>query len=320
MKLGMIVLLIMGFGTLAKATEKTLDFKDVLHYQITLEPGIFGIFRDGNTLFTFPGEKAFYLKSTYKPEAKEKDLGFGTLHNPYDESDRVNFEPLEKGRRIRGAVRMGERLGFLDSVTRQFLVYNETRKVWQLPTDIILDVARPPRDAGGEGTRAEVNALRQKLTKELSRELSNPDLIAGVSDIPKSWKDKDGSQFVLWLRGTSSPLLTMKCDPSEFKNCVVQRACFVNGLPIKEYPEISGITRDPKSDTLWLLHKGQNQILKVSGRSCNSLKIEPQLRLPKSLTNAQTIFIDAKNNFWLGVREPEGATSGSVFIWEASRL
>ncbi|RZA21500.1 MAG: hypothetical protein EOP10_16670 [Proteobacteria bacterium] len=215
---------------------------------------------------------------------------------------------------------MGDRLAFLDSVTRQFLVYNETRKVWQLPADIILDKARPPRDAGGEGTRAEVAALQAKLTKELSRELSNPDLIAGVSDIPKSWKDKDGSQYVIWLRGTSSPLLTMKCEASEFKNCVLQRACFVKGLPIKEFPEISGITRDLKSDTLRLLHKGRNQILKVSGKSCNSLEIKPHFYLPKSLMNAQTIFIDVKNNFWLGVRDPEGSTSASLFIWEAKDL
>ena len=94
----------------------------------------------------------------------------------------------------------------------------------------------------------------------------------------------------------------------------------MNGLPAKEFPDIAGITRDHKSDTLWLLHKGENQILRVSGKSCNSLKIEPYLRLPKSLMNAQAIFIDAKNNFWLGVREPEASTSASLFIWEAKHL
>jgi hypothetical protein len=316
----MIGLCALAFGTTLKAAEKTLDVKEVKHYQITLEAGVYGIFRDGDTILTFPDEKAFYLKSLYKPKAKEQDLGFGTLHNPYDDSERVEFEPKGKVRRIRSALRVGERLAFLDSSTRQFLVYNEIRKAWQLPTDIILDVAKPPADAGGEPTRAESSALHSKLVKELSRELGNPDLIAGVAEMPKRWNDKDQSQYVLWLRGTSSPLMTLRCDPQEFKHCVVQRACFIGGLSRKDYAQITSIARDPRTDTLWLLHAGESRVLRVSGRTCEALKAEHGFRLPKSLANAQALFIDTRNNFWLGLREPEGATSASLFIWEADKL
>lgn len=306
------------FGESLKAAEKELDFNAIKHYQITLEPGVFGLHREGNTVFNFPGEQTFYVKSTYKPEAKEKDLGFGSLHNPYDESERVSFEPKEKGRRIRSAVHAGPRWAFLDVMARQFLVYHEERKAWQLPADLILDTPRPARDSKGEPTRAETSALRAKLTKELSRERENPDLLAGLTEIPKKWKDTDGSQYVLWIRGTSTPLLTVKCDTTDFKVCLVQRACFLKGLDSKEYAGITSLTRDPKTDTILLLHNAQRKILRVEGSSCHRLTIASAYRLPKTLENTQAIFVDPLNNLWLGLKQAEGSTSASVFVFEAS--
>lgn len=303
------------FGQNLKAETKTLDIKSATHYQISIEPSVYGVFRDGNTIYTFPRDEAFYIKSTYKPDAKEADLAFGSLHNPYDGSERVPFEPKDKRKRIRGMLRVGPRLAFLDSVTRQFHVFHEEKKVWQLPSDIILDVARPARDARGEPTRAEVAAARAKLTKELSREKENPDLLVGVAEIPKSWKDRDGSQYVLWLREISTPLLTMKCDQSEFRNCVVKRACSLKGLNVKDALGVTSIALDRKNDQIMLLKGYEQKVFRLTGKDCFSLRSELAFHLSKSLGNAQGLFIDATNKLWLSLREADGSSSASVFVF-----
>lgn len=314
-----LILLSVFFSLSAKAAEKELDFKAVKFYQIAIEPSLYGVYREGNTVWTFPGDETFTIKSSFNPSAKEKDLAFGSLHNPYEGSERFPFEG-DKKKRIRGILHIGPKWAFLDSALLQFQVYNEDHKAWTPPTDLILDTAKPPRDARGEATRAEQNALRAKLTKELSREKGNPDLIAGITDIPKSWKDKDGSQYVLWLRGTSAPLLTLKCDLKEFKHCMVQRACFLKGLPEKDFPKVTSLSRDPKTDSLVLLMPGELKLLRVKGASCHRLQIEPYLRLPKSLAAAQGLFIDLENNYWVALKEADGATSASLFVWEAKSL
>lgn len=305
------------FGQSLKAAERDLDFNAVKHYQIPIEEGIYGLHTEGNTVFTFPGEQAFYIRSLYKPEAQEKDLGFGSLHNPYGDSERLPFEPKDQGRRIRGALQIGPRWAFLDVMSRQFVVYNEEAKVWLQPTDIILDTARPPRDARGEATRAEASALHAKVTKELSRERKNPDLLAGVTQMPKKWKDHDGSQFLLWVRGGTSPLLTLKCELKDFKSCVVQRACRIKGLSMKDYPNITSIARDPKTDTVLILLASEQRLLRIDGNSCHGLTIKPALRLPKNLPFTQTAFVDEEQNLWLGLKMPEASTSGSLFVWDS---
>lgn len=314
-----LILLSMVLVLPLRAAEKELDFKAFKFYQIAIEPALYGVYREGDTVWTFPGDETFVIKSTFKNDAKEKDLAFGSLHNPYDGSARIPFEGTKR-KRIRGALHLGEKWAFLDSVLLQFQVYDENKKLWLQPTDLILDTAKPPRDAKGEAPRAEGNALRAKLSKELSREKGNPDLIAGITEIPKSWKDKDGSQYVLFLRGTSRPLLTLKCDQKEFKHCMVQRACFLSGLPVKDYWKVTSISRDPKTDKLLLLMPDSSKILALKGTSCNRLQFETHMRLPKKLAAAQSLFVDSESNYWLALKEPEGASSASLFIWEAKSL
>ncbi len=309
--------LLFFMGEKAISAEKTLDFNRVTHYQIVIEPGVYGLFAEDKTVMTFGGEGTFYVRSNYKPDAKDKDLGFGSLHNPYDETERLSYEPKDKPRRIRNALRLGQRTAFLDVMNRQFVVYHNERKVWLSPSEVMLDIVKPPRDAKGEPTRAEIAALRGRFSKELSRERENPDLLAGIAKIPKAWKDRDGSQYVLWLRGTSYPLVTLKCDKEEFRSCLVQRACFLKHKHKEDYAKITSITYDEKRDSLLLLHAEKSQILRLNGSSCLSQELEVDYRLPKSLSNAQSLFVDDSRRLWIGLKEAEAETSGSLFVWNA---
>ncbi len=306
-----------SLGLIAKNQEKIFDLAKVKHSQITIESSLYGIFREGPTVLSFPGEAPFYLRSTYHPEAKEQDLGFGSLHNPYEGSERISFEPKDKGRRIRSALHVGGHWAFLDVMSRQFLVWDDAFKAWQMPADLILDIPRPPRDRQGEPTRAEVATLRAELTKVLVKEKFNPDLIAGITAIPRRWKDSDGSQFVLWLRVGRNPLMTVKCDLQNFKVCQVQRACFVRGLKTSDIEAVNSLSLDPKAQEILLLMRSRQKIVRLAGSSCLRLSAKDAYTLPKSLENAQGIFVDDDNNFWLALRESEGASSASVFTWDA---
>jgi hypothetical protein len=294
-----------------------LDLSKIKHYQIALESSLYAVYREGTTVLSFPGESSFYIRSVYKPDAKEQDLAFGSLHNPYDESERIYFEPKEKLRRIRSVLHVGTHWAFLDVMSRQFLVYDETLKSWQMPADLILDTAKPAADRRGEPTRAEAAALRSRLTKTLSKEKGNPDLIAGITALPKKWKDRDGSQYLIWLRAGTSPLLSVKCDQEHFKICQVQRACFVRGLSIAETEAVNSISLDPSSQNLLLLMREKGKIVELSGTSCHALTARDAYTLPKNLENTQGIFVDETNNLWLSLRESEGATSASIFTWES---
>jgi len=302
---------------LAKDTKKTLDLAKIKHSQITMESSLYGVFREGTTVLSFPGENTFYLRSIYNPEAKETDLGFGSLHNPYDGSERISFEPKDKIRRVRSVLHVGSHWAFLDVMNRQFMVWDDVLKSWQMPADLILDTPRPPRDRQGEPTRAEVAALRAELTKVLTKEKANPDLLAGITGLPQKWRDHDGSQYVVWLRAGRNPLLTVKCDLQNFRVCQVQRACFVRGLSIAEIESVNSVSLDPKGQEILLLMRDAKKIVRLSGSSCLSLKAKDAYTLPKSLENAQGIFVDTDNNFWLALRESEGASSASILTWES---
>ncbi|MBC7661353.1 MAG: hypothetical protein H7249_16785 [Chitinophagaceae bacterium] len=306
-----------GLEPFAKASEKELDFKALKHFQITLENAIYGVFREDKTVLSFPGESAFYMKSHYNPDAKEQDLAFGTLHNPYEGSERINFEPKDKQRRIRSVLHVAPLWAFLDSKNQQLLIWNDVLKAWIMPGDIILDTARPPRDARGEPTRAETQALKTKMTKALAKEKRNPDLLAGITEIPKIWKDHDGSQYVVWLRGGPHPLMTLKCDITSFRVCQVQRVCAVKGLSAAESQNVTSITLDHHSQSLIVLFGSQQTVKRLEGHSCASLAAKPGLRLPKELANAQGLFVDKENNLWLALRASEGGTSASVMSWDS---
>lgn len=301
----------------AKDAGKQFDLTKVKHFGITLESSLYGVYREGPTVLSFPGESSFYIRSTYNPDAKEADQGFGSLHNPYDGSERIAFEPKDKPRRIRSVLHSGVHWAFLDVMSRQLLVWDDGLKAWQLPADLILDIPRPASDGRGEPTRAETASLRARLTKILTKEKQNPDLIAGITNIPKKWKDRDGSQYVMWLRAGTSPLFTLKCDQNNFKICQVVRACFVEGLSLSDIEAVNSISLDPDSQNLLILNRSKSKISELNGNSCYRLRARDAYQMPKSLENAQGIFVDEANNFWLALRESEGASSASLFTWDA---
>lgn len=298
-----------SLGAFAKVEEKSLNIDAVKHYQVSIEKGLYAVRAEGKNVWTSPERAAFVVNSLYNAEAKEADLGFGSPKNPLDGSERIEFGSGE--RRIRGIERDKDTLIFLDSEKLQLLSYKESEKKWLRPKDIVLDLVKPARDARGEATRKEQTALISRLRAALSKVKGQKDIIAGMASIPPSWKDRDGSLFLLWLRIPEAPLLTLKCTDGEA--CVAQRSCFVKGLSPNEIKQVSGIARD--GDRILLGLPEQGKVMELKGRNCFSQKAATAFRIPPRIKAMTNIFVDESRNLWMTTAIPDDYTSATLFVW-----
>lgn len=294
-----------------------LKLESIRHYQISIEAGLYGLLRRGNELISLPKEGDFYIRSSYKPQAKESDLGFGSLHNPLEGSERVSLAAGEKARRLRAAVELESYLLFLDSSKRQLLVWSEERKEWHLPAELVLDQIRPPRDQGGEPPDSEVQRARSRLQAEYRAATGDPELLIGMTALPKKWRSGgETSQFLLALRLPSSPLLTVRCEARHFGRCIAQRACFVKGLSRADLLEMQGVSLHEAANELWMGLPRQGKILRMSLSSCLSVKPKGTIDLGPELKHLSSLNFDGEGNLWATVSEPTAQLSGSLFRWD----
>ncbi len=303
-----------------KNPTKMLPFKQLTHFQISLENGLYAVYRDGSEVITSPRQAKYYFLSSYDQAAKEQDLGFGTLHTPTDKSERMPFPDKDPERRIRGILPLDSILFMLDAERRQFLLWHKDQKIWLRPADLILDLIRPPSDPRGEPTRSEVADLRRSFVKSFAKVLQDPEIIGGIAPIPPFWKDRDGSQFLLLLRVPGTPLLTVRCQGKNRGNCQAVRACFVHGLPSNLVEELSGLAVDPLRKEILIGSPGEQRILRFKAPSCYHIahgKDENDLGLPEELKDLSSLFIDSDRNLWLTVLRPDIYKSGSLFRFDA---
>lgn len=302
-----------------KKAAKVLPFEQLTHFQISLENGLYAVYRDKAAVYTSIRKAKYYFQSTYDETAKEQDLGFGTLHTPTDKSERVPFVESEPERRIRGILPLGNLMFFLDSDRRQFLLWDQEQKAWLRPADIVLDLIRPPGDPRGEPTRSEVAEQRRSFLKAFAKVQQEPDLFAGLAPLPSFWKDRDGSQFLLLLRVPGTPLMTIRCQGKNRNSCQAMRACFVHGLPSHLVEELYGLAVDPVRRELLIGSPGEMRIMRFKAPSCfhvAHLKDEDDIALPEQLKDLSNLFVDADRNLWLTTWRPDLYKSASLFRFD----
>jgi hypothetical protein len=305
-----------------KKPGRILPFNQLRHFQIALENGLYAIHREKDLVLSSGRSAKFYLKSQYDENAKEQDLGFGSLHTPTDKSERVPFPEKDSEKRIRGIVPLGPHWFFLDARQRQFAVWQKDQKIWLRPADIILDLVRPPRDPRGEPTRSEVAELRRSFTRSFNKvQLDNNELFGGLAALPSFWKDRDGSQFLMLLRVPGTPLMTVRCQGRNMNRCQAMRACFVHGLPGHLVKELYGLAVDPVRKELLMGSPGEHRIMRFKAPSCYHiahLKDEDDIGLPEQLKDLSNIFVDSDRNLWLTTLRPDVYKSGSLFRFDPS--
>ncbi len=306
---------------LDKKTAKVLPFDQLKHFQISLENGLYAVYRDKAEVVTSVRKANFYLLSTYDESAAEQDQGFGSLHTPTDKSSRVPLANNETERRIRGILPVGPRLFFLDSFRRQFLLWHRDEKIWLRPADIVLDLIRPPSDPRGEPTRSEVAELRRSFVKAFTKVQQDNELFGGITALPTFWKDRDGSQFLLLLRVPGTPLMTVRCQGRTMNSCQAMRACFVHGLPSHLIEELYGLGVDPVRKELLIGSPYEQRIMRFKAPSCYHiahLKDEEDIALPDQLKDLSNLFIDSDRNLWLTTFRPDVYKSASLFRFDPS--
>ncbi len=295
-----------------------LRLKDSRHFQISIEPGLHAVFRREKVVLTSPEEGSFYIQSTYNETAREVDLGFGSLHNPLDGSERSPLATDAKERRLRGILPLDGYLFFLDSLRRQLLIWNEATKEWHLPADIVFDQVRPPADRGGEAPESEIRKVRQRLQREYRAKVSDRDLLIGFTRIP--WLDKEKSQFLLLLRLAHSPLLTVHCEGRHYGRCMAQRSCFLAGLGADELESVRGIATVPGRKEIWLAMPRKNKILRLSASSCLSIRPIGSIALAPDLRDLSNMNFDEQGNLWVTLAKANPDLNGSLFRWDAATL
>ena len=319
MSLGLLSMLLWSFQALAEAGQ-SLTMDKVRHFQISIEKGLYGVWRRDAEVITLAQKANFYVSSTYASEAKEVDLAFGTLHNPLDKSERVNLGPETFPRFLRGVASIDEYRFFLDSGKRQFLIWNEKQKIWHQAADIVFDLVRPPSDPKGEAPQAEVDRLRQKVNKYYSISRGDPELIAGFAPAPLAWQKKDGSQFILLLRLPVAALLTVRCEGRHYSRCQAQRACFLKGLTDQEIKQAAGLSVWQSKGEIWVGLPKSRQIRRLSAQSCLEVRSLGNLALADDFGSLSNLYFDGEESLWLTLSEPHRSNDGSLFRWDAKVL
>lgn len=300
--------------------EPKLSLESIRHYQISIEAGLAGLFRRDKELISLPKEGDFYIRSKYDPTAKEADLAFGSLHSPLEGSERQSLAAGEKGKRLRAVLELDSYLLFLDSSRRQLLVWSETRKEWHPSADLILDQIRPPADRGGEPPASEIKRAQKTLQKEYRAAMADPELLIGMTPLPKKWRDRDQSQFLLLLRLPRSPLLTVRCEGAHFSRCIAQRSCFVDGLTASELIDLRGVALNEAKNELWVGLPEKQKLLRLSLSSCLHVKVKERLSLDADMKRLSSLHFDAEGNLWVSLDEPSAKLSGSVFRWDRDEI
>ncbi len=305
----------------AKAQSKAeptqlVDFSRIKHFQWSIEPHLRGVVPFEGKVWTFVPEGRFYIESTYNESAKEPELGFGTLKNPLEGSERINLAEGEKERRLRGVLPWERGWLYLDSKKYQWLVWDEQKKLWLTPVDVIMDLMRPPLDRKGEAPSAEVQRLRGRFLKEFRLVKDDRDFFLGAIPLPKFWKDADGSQALVLMKHREYPLATVRCQLDKVRECRLMRACFIPSLSTQEVEQLAGLAYRDKNHELWMLSHSPPRIRRYQAESCLRVKFKDEVLLPKELRKVSGIAIDAKDKLWLTTQDADLEHSASLFVFD----
>lgn len=180
------------------------------------------------------------------------------------------------------------------------------------------DMARPPRDRGGEATGWETKAFRERLARAVQATAGVK--VVGLARFPEGWRGKGRGYFAV-TRIKGFPLLEMECSEAEESPsaCVVARACNVDGLADVRLDDIVGAAA--------IEYHGQRLILlgDASRKAIVSLKYESCLHvvrsktewlLPARLKEVTNFSVDEAGRLWVSTAAPDDYLNASLYFWD----
>lgn len=177
------------------------------------------------------------------------------------------------------------------------------------------DLAKPPRDRGGEPTTPETNELRDKFKRAFRSTLGLK--AAGMAPIPEAWGTSGKRQYLVALRVKGFPLALMECDKEEASSCMLTRHCRVEGAKELAPASISGIAVRPSDRLVLIGDAARHRLVAFKFHSCFSVTRTRELLLPGKLKDLSNVSIDQEGRLWMTTRRPDDYQNASLFYWPA---
>lgn len=313
-------LMLVGFGgeqhLAAKTPKEFLDFKAIRYSQASKEPAVLAITFDKDSLVTLHDKRDYYFHTPFNKNAEEKTMAFTT--KPYGIAKSQKFSTgkiIGKGRWV-GRVHFQDRGIFLIDGRFDLGVF-DAKNTPISKRSIILDLLRPAPDSRGEPTNLETSRFRAKLMRNYRTFKPKEIIITGVVPLPKTWHDKDRSQYLVATKISDFTVMTMKCDQKDLGYCAIKRGCFISSRLRIDPRDVTGIAISEARRLLLLGDRKSNRILSYSFRSCFQIKQVGVTYLPDELEEISNLLVDQNDRLWVSTKKKDSRLNSSVFAWES---
>ena len=125
-------------------------------------------------------------------------------------------------------------------------------------------------------------------------------------------KKLEGAQFLVLTGIKGFPIVTMKCDLSNYPRCSYQYNCFGD---INKAENSSGIYFDQKNKRVVLSSADERAVKIFKYNSCYDIKYERTIELPKKLPKISDLMIDDESKLWTGFKNKDQYSSAILVRW-----
>ncbi len=177
---------------------------------------------------------------------------------------------------------------------------------------IVYDLLRPPRDRNGEATAWETKALRKRFTANVTA-TPEPKFV-GLENLPGG-ENADSFNLLVSTHVEGYPLLTLSCDKNAPSQCLVARACFVEGMPKIKRSSLSGLAYEPEGKYILMADIDAHRLIVFHYQNCFNTYYVGEITLPKQIKELLSVHVDAEQNLWIGTQRMDDYHNASLYRW-----
>lgn len=133
--------------------------------------------------------------------------------------------------------------------------------------------------------------------------------------LPKSWREREKSQFLIASQIPNFPLMKMHCSKESLTSCQITRGCFVNGNKRLKSENIFGLAISKKRELLLLGDYKNHEIAVFKYNSCHHVTRIGTIEVPPKIYPLRSIFIDKNDNLWISSIKKDHYHNASVYMW-----
>lgn len=259
-----------------------------------------------------PGTERVAVASPYFAKGATREQVFGKL------TDQTRFEIIPstvmEAPNWRGVDVSAAKPLFLDgaAMTLHEVDPKTLKSIMQrsIPWDLIM----PPRDRGGEGTKHEIATLRTAFKRAFLGTM--PVKAVGMTKIPKSWGSGGKRQpYLMVMRVKGFPLVQIECEEDERSQCMVTRACLLEGASDLLPAAVTGIGVLPKDRLIVIGDRSRHRLLGFKFDSCLSVKRVRDWVLPSKIKAMSNLTIDSDGTLFVSTQMPDDYLNANLFTW-----